>query len=79
MIARGGEAVPPRDRQDVYFPKRRLRYLGENLGCDFFERRGEKRIDVGTLLAFLFFSFKLFLCVFFGFGLCKYACAHMDA
>ena len=24
--------------------------------CDFFERVGEKRIDVGTLLAFLFFS-----------------------
>jgi hypothetical protein len=28
------------------------------LGCDFFEHRGEKRIDVGTLLAFLFFSFS---------------------
>ena len=72
MIARGGEAVPPRDRQDVYFPKRRLRYLGENLGCDFFERRGEKHIDVGTLLAFLFFSFsdgvlcfRHIFCVFF--------------
>jgi hypothetical protein len=26
--------------------------------CDFFERRGEKRIDVGTLLLFLFFFFR---------------------
>jgi hypothetical protein len=25
------------------------------LGCDFFERRGEKRINVGTLLMLLFF------------------------
>ena len=29
----------------------------EHLGCDFFERRGEKRIDVGTLLTFRFFFF----------------------
>ena len=28
------------------------------LGCDFFERRGEKRIDIGTLLAFLIFFFS---------------------
>jgi len=42
------------------------------LGCDFFERRVEKRIDVGTLLAFLFFLFQMssyvlilfFVCVF---------------
>ena len=27
------------------------------LGCDFFERRGEKRIDVGLLLMFQFFLF----------------------
>ena len=37
---------------------------------DFFERRGEKRIDVGTLLAFLFFFrwrpmfSSYFVCVF---------------
>ncbi len=30
-----------------------------SLGCDFFERRGEKCIDVGTLLAFLFFIFQM--------------------
>ena len=29
-----------------------------SLGCDFFERRGEKRIDIGTLLAFLKFFFS---------------------
>ena len=29
-----------------------------SLGCDFFERVGEKRIDVGTLLVFLFFFFS---------------------
>ena len=28
------------------------------LGCDFFERRGEKRIDVGTLLTFRIFFFS---------------------
>ncbi len=32
--------------------------VGGLLRCDFFERRGEKRIDVGTLLAFLFFNFS---------------------
>ena len=38
------------------------------LGCDFFEHRGEKRIDVGTLLMFLFFFFRwrpMFLSCFF--------------
>ena len=44
------------------------------LGCDFFERRSEKRIDVGTLLAFLFlfqmasYVFVLFCVCFFGVG-----------
>ncbi len=45
-----------------------------------------KNIDVGTLLAFLFFSFsdgvlcfRHILCVFFlAWSICKYACAHMD-
>ena len=43
----------------------------QSLGCDFFEHRGENCIDVGTLLAFLFFFFRCrpmfstyFVCVF---------------
>ena len=42
----------------------------ESLGCDFFERRGEKRIDVGTLLAFLFFLFQMASYVFVIFFVC---------
>ncbi len=46
--------------------------ISDVLCCDFFERRGEKRIDIGTLLAFLFFNFsdgvlcfRLIFCVVF--------------
>jgi hypothetical protein len=60
-----------------------LRVFSENtvllLGCDFFEHIGEKRIDVGTLLAFLFFSFsdgvlcflRSFFVFFLAWSICK--------
>ena len=52
---------------------------GAPLGCDFFERRGEKRIDVGTVgnIFFRMVSYAFFaggLVVFFISG---YADAHM--
>ena len=60
--------------------------LEDHLGCDFFEHRGEKHIDIGTLLVFHFFLFKMasyvfasfFLCFFWRWSICSYACAHMD-
>ena len=65
---------------------KQLRY--DVLGCDFFERRGEKHtIDVGTLLAFLFFLFQMasyvlvliFVWFFWRWSICKYTCVRMDA
>jgi len=41
-----------------------LGVLCPSLGCDFFERRGEKRIDVGTLLTFRIFFFRMVSYVF---------------
>ena len=63
------------------------RIIPDTKGCDFFERRGEKRIDVGTLLTFRknFVSdgvlcFWSILCVILLSvevkTICKYACAH---
>jgi hypothetical protein len=48
----------PRYIRTVDIPGKAISLLVRALGCDFFERRGEKRIDVGTLLAFLFFFFS---------------------
>jgi len=46
-----------------------------------------KKNIIGTLLAFLFFLFQMasyvfvlfFVCFFWRWSICKYACAHMDA
>ena len=55
------------------------------LGCDFFERRGEKQINVRTLSMFLLFPFSdavlcflPFLRVFFLCAYTQYSCARID-
>ena len=79
------EHLVPLGFSNFFFGK--IGKIPEHLGCDFFERRGEKRIDVGTLLTFRknFVSdgvlcFWSILCVILLSvevkTICKYACAH---
>ena len=56
-------------------------YVGiknQNLGCDFFERRGEKHIDVGTLLAFFVFFSDGILCFCSNFCMVLLALVHLQ-
>ena len=77
MTSDDNDHLEQNDRQVKLYKPMFNRTAG--LGCDFFERIGEKRIDVGTLLAFFFFSFsdgvlcflRSFFVFFLAWSICK--------